>query len=75
MNPSFKKKIFSFFLIFFILIITGFFVLHAINFFTPPRQEKSTWENIPSNPLEKIPDINPIQKSNPFEGVKTNPFE
>ncbi|MEK7479164.1 MAG: hypothetical protein AAB634_01360 [Patescibacteria group bacterium] len=28
-----------------------------------------------ANPLEKVPEVNPAAKTNPFEGVKTNPFE
>lgn len=28
-----------------------------------------------SNPMEDAPDINPISKTNPFSGVKTNPFK
>lgn len=28
-----------------------------------------------SNPLENKPDINPVDKTNPFTNIKTNPFE
>ena len=28
-----------------------------------------------SNPLEKMPDVNPVNRANPFKDVKTNPFE
>ena len=28
-----------------------------------------------ANPLEKLPEINPIEKANPFKGLRTNPFE
>ncbi|MDP3244929.1 MAG: hypothetical protein Q8M83_04720 [bacterium] len=28
-----------------------------------------------SNPLEKVPDINPVSKTNPFSEIKINPFE
>ena len=28
-----------------------------------------------SNPLEKLPDVNPVNQANPFREVKTNPFE
>lgn len=31
--------------------------------------------NPQSNPLEKLPEINPLDKTNPFKGFKTNPFE
>ncbi len=31
---------------------------------------------VPSeNALEKAPDINPVNKTNPFKDIKTNPFE
>lgn len=29
----------------------------------------------PPNPLENVPDINPVEKTNPFTDIKTNPFE
>lgn len=28
-----------------------------------------------SNPLENAPDLNPVSNTNPYSGVKTNPFE
>ena len=28
-----------------------------------------------TNPLQDVPDVNPVGATNPFEGVKTNPFE
>ena len=28
-----------------------------------------------SNPLEEVPDINAVSKTNPFKDIKTNPFE
>lgn len=28
-----------------------------------------------SNPMEKVPDLNPIGKANPFKGLYKNPFE
>jgi len=31
--------------------------------------------DITSNPMENSPDTNPVSKTNPFSGVKTNPFE
>lgn len=27
------------------------------------------------NPLEAKPDLNPVEKANPFADIKTNPFE
>ncbi len=31
--------------------------------------------SISTNPLENKPDVNPVDKTNPFNNVKTNPFE
>lgn len=31
--------------------------------------------NPQSNPLEKLPETNPIEQTNPFKDLKTNPFE
>lgn len=31
--------------------------------------------NPQSNPLEKLPETNPIEQTNPFKSLKTNPFE
>ena len=31
--------------------------------------------NPQSNPMEGAPDINPVSKTNPFSGIKTNPFK
>ena len=28
----------------------------------------------PGNPLESAPSVNPIERTNPFKGIKTNPF-
>jgi flagellar basal body-associated protein FliL len=28
-----------------------------------------------SNPLEKSPDLNPVEKTNPFNNIKINPFK
>jgi cytoskeletal protein RodZ len=30
--------------------------------------------DVPSNPLSDVPDVNPVTKTNPYSGVKTNPF-
>jgi len=30
--------------------------------------------DIQTNPLDSVPDINPVTKTNPYSGVKTNPF-
>ncbi len=31
--------------------------------------------NPQSNPMENAPDTNPVSKTNPFSGIKTNPFK
>ncbi len=36
---------------------------------------KGVLPSIQTNPLENKPDINPVDKANPFKNIKTNPFE
>lgn len=36
---------------------------------------KGLLPSVGTNPLENKPDINPADKANPFENIKTNPFE
>ncbi|MBI2041590.1 MAG: hypothetical protein HYT20_01040 [Candidatus Nealsonbacteria bacterium] len=31
--------------------------------------------SLQTNPLENKPDINPVDKINPYQNIKTNPFE
>ena len=31
--------------------------------------------NVQENPVNNLPDANPVNKTNPFSGVKTNPFQ
>ncbi len=56
----------------------------AFYYFTKPGQEApvqtpaqtaevSTYGT--DNPLQKKPDLNPVEKANPFTNIKTNPFE
>jgi len=40
-----------------------------------PSSENAPGIGIPSNPLENVPEINPVGKTNPFKDVKTNPFD
>ncbi len=35
---------------------------------------KGVLPSIQTNPLENKPDINPVDKANPFKNIKTNPF-
>jgi len=36
---------------------------------------KGVLPSIQTNPLENKPDINPADKANPYQDIKTNPFE
>lgn len=36
---------------------------------------KGVLPDLQTNPLENKPDVNPIDKTNPFKDIKTNPFE
>lgn len=36
---------------------------------------KGVLPSIQTNPLADSPDLNPADQTNPFQGVKTNPFE
>ncbi|MBI4085250.1 MAG: hypothetical protein HY432_01955 [Candidatus Liptonbacteria bacterium] len=46
---------------------------------SPAEQNQAAAENVGSSvndqPLENAPDLNPVNKANPFTSVKTNPFE
>ena len=36
---------------------------------------KGTLPSIQTNPLEEKPDLNPVDKTNPYKDIKTNPFK
>lgn len=36
---------------------------------------KGVLPSIQTNPLEDKPDLNPLDKTNPYKNIKTNPFE
>lgn len=36
---------------------------------------KGVLPSMGTNPLENKPDLNPADKTNPYKGIKTNPFE
>lgn len=36
---------------------------------------KGTLPSIRTNPLEEKPDLNPVDKTNPYKDIKTNPFK
>ena len=57
-----------------ILLGVGFWYLQS----KKDSVEIPTKEVIPSintNPLENKPNINPVDQTNPFKNIKTNPFE
>lgn len=43
--------------------------------FNATTEVSSLGESTTTNPLNNKPDINPVDKSNPFRSIKTNPFE
>ncbi len=57
-----------------LLILIG-----AALYFTKPDPVPTPAVETPAygtvNPLDKKPDLNPVDKTNPFTDVKTNPFE
>ncbi len=36
---------------------------------------KGVLPDIQTNPLDKKPDLNPVDKTNPYKNIKTNPFK
>lgn len=49
-----------------VILLAGAFVYFSRN--------KKEPESAPAAPVE-IPDLNPVNKTNPFTNIKTNPFE
>ena len=41
----------------------------------PETTTETTTPSVSTNPLDNKPDINPIDQTNPFKNIKTNPFE
>jgi flagellar basal body-associated protein FliL len=39
------------------------------------KTETKTVPSVSTNPLDNKPDINPVDQTNPFKNIKTNPFE
>ena len=62
-------------------IVAGYFYWKSKQSPAPSQQsiiDAATLGVLPSigtNPLTNKPDINPTSKTNPFTGVKTNPFQ
>lgn len=53
-------------------------VLDKVNEATDKINNSATRGVLPSlqtNPLENKPDLNPVDKVNPYKNIKTNPFE
>lgn len=74
-----KKIIFSLIFAVIVFIALGFI-------FLKPKSEKpaevlnndattNLGESTSTNPMNNKPDINPVNKSNPFSSIKTNPFK
>lgn len=40
---------------------------------TPKKEEIAP--SVSTNPLDNKPNINPVDQTNPFKNIKTNPFE
>lgn len=72
------------------IVITVIVVLAGIYYYWQSRKsaelnsqavtESATQGTLPSigeagNPLSSKPDLNPADKANPFDSIKTNPFE
>ncbi|MDP2703840.1 MAG: hypothetical protein Q8P01_01310 [bacterium] len=42
---------------------------------TTETPDKEVAPSVSTNPLDNKPDINPVDQTNPFKNIKTNPFE
>jgi hypothetical protein len=61
-----------------VLLAAGYWYLQPKKNEPVPAAETPKEEVLPSvstNPLDNKPSVNPIDQTNPFEKVKTNPFE
>ncbi len=73
-----KNLIAAFVLIVAALAIAAYFILRSKSEIPPKPVEKIKpiiEINPISNPLEKKPELNPIEKINPFKDIYKNPFE
>jgi predicted negative regulator of RcsB-dependent stress response len=73
-----------------ILVVAGYFAWKTFIYKTPEEKAAEALQKslesaaagvLPemktelSNPLEKMPETNPVSKTNPFKNIKINPFE
>ncbi|MBI2023081.1 hypothetical protein HYT01_00770 [Candidatus Giovannonibacteria bacterium] len=64
-----------------IILVAGYYVYltYSSKPIPAPALETVVVQNAGSSvndkPLENAPDLNPVNKANPFKSVKTNPFE
>lgn len=77
-----KKRIIVIVFVLILLALAGYFVFWSGIFFQPYEDMGSIVNQgvLPSlgdstNPMKNKPDINPMDASNPFRSIKTNPFE
>ena len=86
MNPKFKLPVLIAVIVLLILTV-GYFLLFQKKNGQAPAPQKDASAIVPetpdvgskigelSNPLgDKLSDLNPVEKTNPFKDVKTNPF-
>lgn len=77
-----KKRIIVIVLVLILLALVGYFIFWS-GIFSQPYEDMGSIINqsvLPSlgdstNPMKNKPDLNPIDASNPFRSIKTNPFE
>lgn len=61
-----------------ILVIAVIVIVYL--FVIKPKMSSVNGGTLPSlyvdtNPMKNAPDVNPVDKSNPFRSIKTNPFQ
>lgn len=77
-----KKRIIIIVVVLILVALVGYFIFWS-GIFSQPDGDMGPIVNqgvLPSlgdstNPMKNKPDINPIDASNPFRSIKTNPFE
>lgn len=61
-----------------VLIVAGWFIYRSIQPKSAPALESPTetpQEKAAQSAVEQIPELNPIEKTNPFSGSYKNPFK
>lgn len=61
------------------LVVAIVVIAAAVFYFSSKKNEQvktaAPAVNVGTNPLEKAPDLNPVDQANPFNNIKTNPFQ